>query len=157
MNGRVGERTAPCVFTPSGGPSAPGRRGLYKAFFSLLAAVLIRCCRWQKGLTVSQRARLPCSLESLPLIKANLASRRAAVPSFARIVVAAMLRAGDEHSDPARLSAGEEHCLMAFLRSVSECCVRLSFQHCTPAADERAERYGAGARHRANMFVDASL
>ena len=55
------------MFTPSGGPSAPGRRGLYKAFFSLLAAVLIRCCRWQKGLTVSQRARLSCSLESLSL------------------------------------------------------------------------------------------
>ena len=41
-----------------------------KAFFSVLAAVLIRCCRWQKGLTASPRARL--SVQSLR-VKANLA------------------------------------------------------------------------------------
>ena len=71
---------------------------------------------------MSQRAR-PFVQSRVSSVKANLASRRAAVPSFARIVVAAMLRAGDEHSDPARPSAGEEHCLMAFLRSVSAACV----------------------------------
>ena len=78
-------------------------------------------------------------------VKANLASRRAAVPSFARIVVAAMLRAGDEHSDPARLSAGEEHCLMAILRSMSAACVfRSSTARRQPTSEpnDTAQAYG---------------
>ena len=127
--------------TPSGAPSTPGRRLSTKLSFCLLAAVIIRCCRWQKGLTVSQEHAF---LRSLPLSLTWLHVVRCSA-FLARIVGAAMLRAGDEHSCPARLSAGEEHCLMAFLRSVSAACVfRSSTARRQPTSEpnDTAQAYG---------------
>ena len=144
-------------------PGAPLRRGgvVFIKLSLVLSAVLIRCCRWQKGLTVSpskhgkEHARLSfralsseLRLTWLHVVLQCLPSRALSLLRCCALVTSTVIGSATQRRRGA---------LPHGLPSERECCVRLSFQHCTPAADERAERYVAGARLRESMVVDASL
>ena len=135
--GEQGPQRGGVECTPSGGPSAPGRRLSHtKLSFCLLAAVIIRCCRWQKEHT--------CECEQTK--SGSLCSRQR---SLAALTTPGS-RAQDFGADRCRRSAPRTG-----LQTRRECFGRCSIERSTPAADARAARGGGGSRHRGHAFCGA--